>query len=197
MRFLTSFVTGAALLMTTGLIGCGEPDPVDTAAETTGDGDGDGDANTETGDPGTETGDCELGMIGDACDDACGCADGLTCDAGICSLGGDGDGDGDGDPGGECNTYDPNMCAPPGALLMVADVEGNFCSCPCATNEDCPMGPAGTTPGCVLGMMGGMTPNLCGLICTPAMGMMDDDCPEGSTCKEVPSQPGVGLCTYP
>jgi hypothetical protein len=53
MRILTNFVTGAALLMTTGLIGCGEPDPVDTM-----NGDGDGDPTGETGDGDGDPGEC-------------------------------------------------------------------------------------------------------------------------------------------
>jgi hypothetical protein len=220
MRILTSFVTGTALLMTAGLLGCNvDTDPFDTLTSTAtlgttmtqGDGDGDdtsttasgdGDGDTATGDgdgdgePGDGDGDtgCTPGTFNCPCGPGDMCDDGLSCVDGTCTLGGgDGDGDGDGDTGGDCNTYDPMMCAPPGALLMVGDIEGNFCSCPCATNADCPMGPQGTTGACALSTMGG-EPEFCALVCTPG-GM--DVCPAGSSCKDVPNQMGVGLCTYP
>jgi hypothetical protein len=223
MRSLTSFVTAsaplhAALLMAVVSIGCA-PDPDDvfdtlltsTTMTTVGDGDGDttgdGDGDTTGDGDGDGTGDgdgdgdgdtgCAAGNLNDPCDANCPCAEGLTCDGGTCSLGGgDGDGDGgdgDGDPG-ECNTYDPMMCAPPGQLVMVGNIEGNFCSCPCTTNQDCPMGPPGTNGGCalVLGMQ--MAPTNCGLICSVA----NDACPEGSTCKSAGQMdPDLGLCTYP
>lgn len=213
MRILTSFVTCAALLMTVGL-GCA-PDPDDvfdtllttaTTQTTLGDGDGDttgdgdGDAET-TGTPET-TGDgdgdgdaCGTGMIGEPCDDVCPCAEGLTCDgSNTCSLGGgDGDGDGDGDPGGDCNTWDPAMC-PMESLVGVQGVEGNFCGCPCAADADCPMGPPGTQGACALVLGMGMTPTNCGLICS----VMNDACPEGSTCKTIGQMdPDLGLCTFP
>jgi hypothetical protein len=160
MRILTSFVTGTALLMTAGLLGCNvDTDPFDTLTSTAtlgttmtqGDGDGDDTSTTATG-----------------------------------------DGDGDGDTGGECDTYDPMLCMLPGQLLMVMGIEGNFCACPCAANEDCPMGPPNTNGACALSTDGG-TPEYCALVCMP--GSMD--CPAGSTCKDVPMQMGVGLCTYP
>jgi hypothetical protein len=211
MRILTSFVTCAALLMTVGLTGCA-PDPDDvfdtllttaTTQTTQGDGDGDdttgdGDGDAETTGPGDGDGDgdaCGTGMIGEACDDTCPCADGLTCDNdGTCSLGGgDGDGDGDGDPGGECNTWDPMMC-PMGSLVSVMDIEGNFCGCPCMADADCPMGPPGTQGACALVLGGGMSPTNCGLICS----VMNDACPAGSTCKTIGQMdPDLGLCTFP
>ena len=127
---------------------------------------------------------CVPGMTGETCDDACGCAEGLTCDGTMtCSVeGGE----------GECDTYDPLLCMPPGMLLSTMDVAGNFCGCPCVLDEDCPMGPPGTLGQCALTLMGDV-PEFCALACTPG----GDDCPAPSTCNEVPSQPGVGLCTYP
>jgi hypothetical protein len=210
MRILTSFVTGTALLMTAGLIGC-TPDPDDvfdtllTTVSTVGDGDGDttgdGDGEPGDGDPTDTTGDgdgepgdgdgdaCELGAIGEPCDDACGCVEGLTCDGGECSLGG---GDGDGDPGGECTSYDPTMCPPPGQPIMVGGIEGAFCTCACTTDADCLAGPPGTVGACALATPDMMT--FCGLICSVA----SDACPAGSTCKTAGQMdPDVGLCTFP
>jgi hypothetical protein len=205
MRSLTSFVTGAALIMTAGLFACvPDVDPFDTIVttagdgdgdESTGDGDGDGDAGDGDGDAGDGDGDgCAAGNLNDPCSEMCPCSMGLMCNAddGTCQLGGGGDGDGDGDGDSECNSYDPMMCMG-GQVLSVMGIEGMFCGCPCTTNADCPMGPPNTMGGCVLSAGGGMTPTNCGLICMS--GSMD--CPEGSTCKDVPNQPGVGLCTYP
>lgn len=201
MRTLTSFVTGAALLIAAGSIGC-LPDPDDvfeTIANTTpGDGDGDttGDGDGDSAGDGDGDGDtgCAAGNIEDPCDENCPCTAGLTCNSdGVCSLGGgDGDGDGDGDPGGMCTSYDPMMCAPPGMVIGVQNVPGSFCACACTTNADCPSGPPGTQGGCALMTPQGMV--FCGLICNVQM----DACPEGSTCKSAGQMdPNVGLCTYP
>jgi hypothetical protein len=200
MRILISFVTGTALLMTAALTGCVDPsDPFDTTLTTAttantmnGDGDGDGETGVETETTGDEDG-CVPAMIGGTCDDTCGCAMGLTCDDGTCSLGGgDGDGDGDGDPGGMCTSYDPMMCTPPGQPITVMGVEGSFCTCACTSDGDCPGGPVGTQGACAL-----QTPDMmmfCGLICSVAM----DACPEGASCKSAGQMnPDIGLCTFP
>jgi hypothetical protein len=213
MRSLTSLATSAALLMTAALMGCVDPtDPFDslttaTTNTTLGDGDsetsassGDGDGDTGDGDGDGDSGDgdgdtgCAAGNIGDPCDDTCPCAEGLSCNAGECALGsGDGDGDGDGDTGGDCNTYDPMMCMPPGQLIGVMGIDGQFCGCPCMADADCPMGPMGTQGGCVLSLMMG-PPSVCGLLCSVSM----DACPEGATCQSAGQMdPDIGLCTWP
>jgi hypothetical protein len=172
MRILTSFATGAALLMS---LGC-TPDPDDvftsltttlgtTMTTTLGDGDGDttggdGDGDTTTGDGDGDTtpgdgdgdagdgdGDCPAGTFNCPCDNGM-CDEGLTCENGVCGLGG-GDGDGDGDTGEVCDTWDPAMC-PMDSLVGVMGIEGNFCGCPCMDSADCPMGPQGTQGQCVL-----------------------------------------------
>jgi hypothetical protein len=220
MRILTSFVTGAALLMTAGL-GCApDPDDVFTSltttlsttnntvgdgdgdttgdgdGDTTGDGDGDtngdgdGDGDGDTNGDGDGDGDCPAGTFNCPCDNGM-CDEGLTCDEGVCSLGG-GDGDGDGDPGGECTSYDPMMCPPPGMGIMVGGIDGSFCTCACTTDADCLAGPPGTQGGCIL-----QTPDMttyCGLLCSVEM----DACPAGSTCKSAGQMdPDIGLCTFP
>jgi hypothetical protein len=219
MRILTSFVTGAALLMTTGLLGCHvDTDPFDTltstatlgTSNTQGDGDadtstsGDGDGDTATGDgdgdgdgePGDGDGDtgCTPGTFNCPCAAGDVCDDGLSCVDGTCTLGGgDGDGDGDGDTGSECNTWDPAMC-PMESVVGVMGLDGNFCGCPCSADADCPVGPPGTNGGCVLVLGGGMAPTNCGLICS----VMSDACPAGSTCKAAGQMdPDIGLCTFP
>ena len=147
MRILTSFVTSTALLMTAGLLGCNvDTDPFDTLTSTatlgttntqgnetettngdgdgdTTNGDGDGDTTNGDGDGDTNPGDGDgepTGCFNCPCNPDDTCDEGLSCSEGICQLGGgDGDGDGDGDTGGDCNTYDPMECMPPGQLLMV------------------------------------------------------------------------------
>jgi hypothetical protein len=213
MRILTSFATGAVLLMS---LGCApDPDDVFTTLTTTlgttmttmtqGDGDGDttggdGDGDSATtgdgdgdGDQGDGDGDgaCPPGTFNCPCDNGM-CDEGLTCTDGVCGLGG-GDGDGDGDTGEECNSYDPMMC-PMDNILAVMGLEGNFCGCPCTTSADCPMGPPGTSGQCALVLGGGMAPTNCGLICSVAM----DACPPGSTCKPAGQMdPDIGICTFP
>jgi hypothetical protein len=165
-----------------------------------GDGDGDpgdgdpGDGDPGDGDPGDGDGDdtsCPPGEFGCPCDNG-ECAAGLQCNMGECTLGG-GDGDGDGDPttGGGDDPWDPEMCAMPGIPVTITGVDGSACSAPCVEDLDCPAGPAGTDPACVLVLEGAMDPDHCALLCDP----LNDACSVGASCKEV--QPGVGICTYP
>jgi hypothetical protein len=105
---------------------------------------------------------------------------------------GDGDrGDGDGDTG-DADPYNPHTCERPSQVLGYPGLEGAFCSPPCTMDEDCPAGPIETDASCALADDG---PNaeLCALLCVPT----NDACPNGSTCKELPENPGTGLCTYP
>jgi hypothetical protein len=218
MRTLSNLLACATLTFTAGLIACVDvSDPFDTALTTlnpTTVGDGDGDAETGTGegdgdgDPGTGDGDgdpstgdgdgdptdtdCTPGSFGCPCDNGM-CDEGLSCDnEDMCGLGGDGDGDGDPTDTGEGDPWDPTMCMAPSMPIGIADVEGTFCAAPCVASADCPPGPAGTMPGCVLTTPESpMTPVFCALLCAPG----STDCPTGSTCKEV--QPGTGACTYP
>jgi hypothetical protein len=170
--------------------GDGDGDPTTTA----GDGDGDGDTNTTAGDGDGDTG-CPSGEFGCPCDGGT-CAPGLVCQPdNTCGLGG---GDGDGDPSttgdGDGDAWDPNACAMPSQVVAVTDIDGEFCSAPCVADGDCPVGPVGTDPACLLLLdPNDVDPSGCVLICDPA----NDTCPVGASCKDVPNQPGVGVCTYP
>ena len=187
----------------------------DTMAETTTDtddgtmGDGDGDMSTtdpsttdpsttdpSTTDPSTtDDTSCPPGDFGCPCDNGA-CAPGLECIDGECQLP---------DPGTSTTTtttstggggndpWDPNTCAPPSEVVSITDIEGSLCSAPCVSDIDCPAGPVATTPACALILEGAMDPTNCALICD----RLNDTCSPGSTCKAVPNQPGVGICTYP
>jgi hypothetical protein len=183
-------------------VGEGDGDPTSgDGDETSGDGDpttsGDGDPTTTgDGDP-TTTGDGDpaCGGFGAACSDTMPCCDGSSCGAdGTCGLGGDGDGDpstGDGDPAP--SPWNPATCEPPAVPIEVGGIAGAFCSMPCVDDIDCQAAPPGTQAACALLTMEGADPEFCALICSPT----SDACPAGSSCKEVPGQPRIGLCTYP
>jgi hypothetical protein len=156
---------------------------------------GDGDGDTSPGDGDGDDTSCPPGEFGCPCDNGQ-CSAGLECNMGECTLGGgDGDGDGDGDPttGGGADPWNPNMCAMPSIPVTITGITGETCSAPCAADPDCPAGPVGTTPSCLLVLEGMMDPDHCVLVCTPG----NDTCSAGATCKDVPNQPGVGVCTYP
>jgi hypothetical protein len=181
----------------TGGDGDGDTGPGDGDGDT-GPGDGDGDTGDGDGDgePGDGDGDdtsCPPGEFGCPCDNG-ECAAGLQCNMGECTLGGgDGDGDGDGDPttGGGPDPWDPEMCPMPSIPVTITGIAGSVCSAPCAVDLDCPAGPNGTDPACVLVLDGMVDPDHCALICDP----LNDTCSVGATCKEV--EPGLGICTYP
>ena len=112
---------------------------------------------------------------------------------------GDGDpsGDGDGDPMGG-DPYNLMGCMAPSQALTLMGVEGAWCAPPCmANNADCPAGPQGTMAVCGIVSPSApdmMMPDSCVLLCD----MMNDACPTGSTCKEVPDQmQPLFVCTYP
>jgi hypothetical protein len=178
--------------------GDGDPGDGDPGDGDPGDGDpGDGDPGD--GDPGDGDGDSgcppeDYGQYGCPCDNGA-CAAGLACVNGECELGG-GDGDGDGDPtgDGDGDPWDPSTCVMPSIIAGVADIMGEFCSAPCVADLDCPPGPVGTDAACLL-LLDPMDvdPSGCVLICDP----VSDACPAGSSCKDVPDQPGIGVCTYP
>lgn len=199
-------ITSATLSDTNTATDTDPTDPTDSSSETGGDtatGDGDGDATTNgdgDGDPATTNGDGDgdgpTGCFNCPCGPNGECDDGLICDeTNTCTLddsGSDTDTDMTTDTGGD-DAWDPNNCQPPSQPLMVGEIEGAFCSAPCTDSVDCPAGPPGTNPQCALVTMEGGDPEFCALVCMPGM----DACPAGSTCKDVPNQPGVGLCTYP
>jgi hypothetical protein len=170
--------------------GDGDGDPA-------GDGDGDGDTGDGDGDPtsDTDTG-CTPGEFNCACDNGT-CGPGLECNGGLCTLP-SGDGDGDGDPttttGGGADPWDPNMCVMPSIPVSITGITGDLCSAPCVADLDCPAGPVGSDPACLLVLDGMVDPDHCVLICVPGN---NNTCFPGSTCKDVPMQPGVGVCTYP
>jgi hypothetical protein len=178
----------------------------DGDGDTTGDGDGDGDTNGDgdgdtngdgDGDPSAGDGDgddsCPPGEFGCPCINGQ-CAPGLTCQGdNTCGLGG-GDGDGDNSTGdGDGDPWDPDACVDPSIPVTINGIEGSLCSAPCAVDGDCPAGPPGTQPACALILDMAVDPTNCALICDP----VNDTCPVGSSCKDVPNQPGVGICTYP
>ncbi|PRQ03434.1 hypothetical protein ENSA5_15950 [Enhygromyxa salina] len=217
MTTLPRFVTCAALTLTAALIGCsGSSDDSSTTdlaeagtAETDGGGESGESGGTEDG--GETDPDCPSGEFDCPCDDGM-CAAGLHCgNDGLCALG-SGDGDGDPTTGGDTTTgstdeggttgtpgaggpYDPEECEAPSKILSVQGVDGEFCATPCVAeseDEDCPGGPSGTTASCAIASSGG-DPDFCTLICMSG----SEGCPEGSTCKDIPNQPGFGLCTFP
>ena len=79
---------------------------------------------------------------------------------------------------------------------MITGIDGSFCA-PTCEGMDCPAVPAGVKAEamCVLTQPMEMDPTLCALICNPKA--MVSECPDGETCKQVPMQVGVGLCTAP
>jgi hypothetical protein len=168
--------------------GDGDGSPTTT---TTGDGDGDG-SPTTTGD-GDGDG-CPAGEFGCPCNNGA-CAPGLECYPNdTCGLPQGGTtttttsttGNGD-DP------WDPATCVMPSVEVSITDIEGSLCSAPCVTDADCPDGPVGTQPACALILDMDVDPSQCALICDP----LNDTCSPGSSCKAVPNQPDVGICTYP
>jgi hypothetical protein len=173
--------------------GDGDTGPGDGDGDTgPGDGDGDGDTGPGDGDGDGDT-NCPPGAFGCPCDNGQ-CDPGLACEMGECALpSGDGDGDtgttgdGDGDP------WDPATCAMPSVEVSITDLEGSLCSAPCTVDADCPAGPVGTNPACALIFDGDVDPSQCALICDP----LNDACSPGSSCKAIPDQPDVGICTYP
>ena len=76
--------------------------------------------------------------------------------------------------------------------VSLMGVEGNFCSPQCE-GMMCPAASGGAMAQCVLILEMGMDPTNCAAICNP----MQDNCPAGTTCKDVPMQMGVGICTAP
>lgn len=162
-----------------------------TDTDMTGDGDGDttgdGDGDTTTTDDGSGCFGCPCGD-GGVCDEGLECADDNTCQLPEMTTTGETTGNPGDDP------WDPNVCQPPAQPLMVGGIDGAFCSAPCTGDVDCPAGPVGTTPACALTVEMGADPSFCALVCPFGMAEV---CPAGATCKEVPNQPGVGLCTYP
>lgn len=149
---------------------------------------------TDTDTTDTETTDDQTGCFGCPCGDGGVCDEGLECaDDNTCQLPEmTSDDPTTGEPGED--PWDPNTCAPPAQPLMVGGIDGAFCSNPCMADVDCPAGPVGTTPACALSVEMGADPSFCALVCPFGMAEV---CPGGATCKEVPGQPGVGLCTYP
>ena len=102
--------------------------------------------------------------------------------------------------GGGEDLYGPCMMAnPPCAggqqCIMIDGIDGSFCAPDCE-GMGCPDVPAGVKAQamCVLTEPMKDKPTLCALICNP---MAKDECPQGETCKQVPMQMGVGLCTAP
>jgi hypothetical protein len=153
----------------------------------TGKGEGDGDGDGDDGD-GDTTGDGDGGPPGDSGGDTKGDGDGDTTGDGDGDTTGDGDGDTTGDP------YDPASCKPPAVVVPIPDIGGTTCSAPCMSDVDCPPAPAaGTVSLCALILDMGMLATNCALICDPA----ETACPIGSSCKVIPEQMDVGVCTYP
>jgi hypothetical protein len=201
----TTLTTTAATTMTDEESGDGDGDGTtgdgdgdgDTAGDGDGDGDtaGDGDGDTAgDGDGDGDTG-CPLGEFGCPCDNGQ-CAPGLSCGLdNVCGLGG---GDGDGDPSGDgdgdpADPWDPATCVMPSVPVMITGLAGEMCSAPCVDDVDCPAGPAGTSPACALIFDMDVDPSQCALICDP----LNDACSAGASCKAIPDQPDIGICTYP
>lgn len=181
-----------------------------TGGGSNGSGDGDGDAGSGgDGDGTTEDAttdeDCPTGTFDCPCGIGGECAAGLECTLeGLCALGGSettGMGttttDATGLPTGlEPDLYDPEECEAPSDILEVEQVPGSFCSAPCVLDEDCPETNSNADPACVIATMGDGIPNQCALLCYPEPDA-DDPCPDGSSCKPIPQQPNLGVCTYP
>jgi hypothetical protein len=95
----------------------------------------------------------------------------------------------------EADSWDPEFCAPPSALLTFGTLDGHFCAPPCMADPDCPTSAAGTHATCSLATREDEPPSYCALLCE----LDTYTCPAGSTCKDLmdPMHPGVGLCTFP
>ncbi|NJK32913.1 MAG: hypothetical protein HC927_11185 [Deltaproteobacteria bacterium] len=169
----------------------------ETAEDTTTDTMGETNPTTDATDDATEEDtDCQAGTFNCPCN-AGACDPGLECVDDVCQLGGnDTDTEDTTDTDG-ADPWDPATCMMPSQVLMVGNLEGNFCAQPCmgAMDMSCPAGPMGTFAQCALTTMQGAEPSFCALICMTAQ----DSCPAGSTCKDLmdPMNPGLGLCTYP
>jgi hypothetical protein len=100
--------------------------------------------------------------------------------------------------GGGAALYGPcdamGMCPEDQDCLMVMGIEGNFCSAKCDAMTKCPAADVAAMPNCALTMGMAMEPTNCVLVCPPGD---DTACPQGMTCKAVPMQVGVGVCTAP
>ncbi len=89
----------------------------------------------------------------------------------------------------------PDLPCPDGQdCLNVQGIDGSFCSPKC-DGMSCPAFDGGAMELCVLVHAPRMNPTNCALICDPDGG--GNQCPVGETCKQIPMQEGVGLCTAP
>ena len=162
--------------------------PTTTSPTTTGD---DASAGTTTNaTTGTTTTDPNAGTTSDGTTGTTTDASGTTTDASGTSTGGTGE-----DLYGPCAMGNP-PCPAMQDCIMITGIDGSFCA-PTCEGMDCPAVPAGVKAEamCVLTQPMEMDPTLCALICNPKA--MVSECPDGETCKQVPMQVGVGLCTAP
>ena len=162
--------------------------PTTTSPTTTGD---DASAGTTTNaTTGTTTTDPSAGTTSDGTTGTTTDASGTTTDASGTSTGGTGE-----DLYGPCAMGNP-PCPAMQDCIMITGIDGSFCA-PTCEGMDCPAVPAGVKAEamCVLTQPMEMDPTLCALICNPKA--MVSECPDGETCKQVPMQVGVGLCTAP
>lgn len=99
--------------------------------------------------------------------------------------------------GGGADLYGPcdamGMCPEGQDCLSAMGIEGNFCSPKC-DGMMCPDANTAAMPQCALSTEMAPQPTNCALICPAGK---DEACPMGMTCKDVPMQMGIGLCTAP
>ena len=75
--------------------------------------------------------------------------------------------------------------------MVVNPGHGDFCSCVCSDDSDCPAGPVGTISTCALFIE---SDYYCGLFCDA---FEEDSCPPPLTCQWLAdgSEPTLGLCS--
>lgn len=78
---------------------------------------------------------------------------------------------------------------------LVEGVPGDVCLPACSPQVPCPPSGARAEAMCILALDRAQEPTHCVVICDLAD--RDPGCPSGTSCKFVPEQPGVGVCTAP
>ncbi|WP_434426922.1 hypothetical protein [Nannocystis pusilla] len=99
---------------------------------------------------------------------------------------------------GPCHASEPRCTDGLTCVLFEALVEGipgDVCAPACSAQVPCPASGAQAQAMCVLALDMAPDPTHCAVICDLAA--RDPGCPSGTSCKLVPGQPGIGVCTAP
>lgn len=101
-----------------------------------------------------------------------------------------------GAPGPNGHYEDPlsGPCGSDEVNVTVTGIDGSFCSPECKLGVICPKDvPTGVTAKTQCALQDDTThKKYCALLCTPG----DSSCGANASCKKVPQQPTIGLCTY-